>query len=199
MNKIGYIIPFCILTFIFSSHSEPTYTEYSKPIKPLEHDTQLETIDSIKPIDILEHETIETADSEINTIEIDPAEKELLACVIYQEAGSDLQCDECRRRVADVVLNRVESDLFPNTIYEVLTQQYQYGLYYYTGVVWPERASNPNEAEAVERAYRIAEEVLKGEHSDIYGKDYIWQAEFSQGINNIKCCGTYFGQLDKEV
>ncbi len=210
MNRISYILTFCILTFILSSQSEQTYIEYAKAIKPLEHDTRLETIDSIEPIDILEYNTIEVkeveetanvevTESETDMINVDPDEKNLLACVIYQEVGSDLQCDDCRRRVADVVLNRVESDLFPNTIYEVLTQQYQYGLYYYTGVIWPERASDPNEAEAVERAYRIAEEVLSGKHSELYGKDYVWQAEFTQGINNINCCGIYFGQYDKEV
>lgn len=209
MNKIGYMLTFCILTFIFSSHNAYMPLEHTSSIESLVHDTRLETIEpiDISAYDYTDDKEIEEADNtdetetetEIDTIDVDPAEKELLACVIYQEAGSNLQCDDCRRRVADVVLNRVESNLFPNTIYEVLTQQYQYGLYYYTGVIWPERASNPNEAEAVERAYRIAEEVLRGEHSELYGKDYIWQAEFIQGINNVYCCGTYFGQLKKEV
>lgn len=119
---------------------------------------------------------------------------ELLACVIYQEAGGDECCDDCRRRVADVVLNRVAHPKFPNTIKEVLTAKNQYGRYYYTGVVWPSRAKNVNEKDAVARAYRIAEEVLNGQHSELYGNGYIWQACFKQGTSQIRCCGTYFGK-----
>lgn len=119
---------------------------------------------------------------------------ELLACVIYQEAGGNECCDTCRRRVADVVLNRVADPRFPNTIKAVLTAKNQYGRYYYTGVVWPSRAKNKYEKDAVARAYRIAEEVLNGQHSDLYGKGYVWQASFKQGSSQIYCCGTYFGK-----
>ena len=122
------------------------------------------------------------------------SDTELLACVIYQEAGSDYVCDKCRRRVADVVLNRVADDRFPNTVNGVLTAKNQYGRYYYTGVVWPSRAKNASEQHAVERAYRVAEEVLNGQHSDLYGNGYIWQAGFKQGSGTVKCCGIYFGK-----
>ena len=121
-------------------------------------------------------------------------EVEMLACVIYQEAGSDYICDDCRRRVADVVLNRVASEDFPDTMYEVLTARSQYGRFHWTGVVWPDGASNATEQHAVERAYRIAREVLNGQHSDLYGGGWIWQAEFPQGSEQKKCCGIYFGR-----
>lgn len=119
---------------------------------------------------------------------------ELLACVIYQEAGGNNYCDDCRRRVADVVLNRVADSRFPNTIEEVLTAPRQYGRFHWTGVVWPDRASADTEKEAVERAYNIAREVLEGQHSDLYGQGYIWQAEFKQGTGIIYHCGNYFGK-----
>lgn len=125
---------------------------------------------------------------------IDEDDVELLACVIYQEAGSDAVCDDCRRRVADVVLNRVESEYFPDTIYEVLMQPSQYGAYSMTGIVWPERASYETEAHAVERARRIAREVLSGQHGDLYGNGYIWQAGFEQGSQGFWDCGMYFGK-----
>lgn len=121
-------------------------------------------------------------------------ELEMLACVIYQEAGGNACCDDCRRRVADVVLNRVNDERFPDTMYEVLTAKRQYGRFYWTGIVWPDRAQKPEEAQAVERAYRIAEEVLTGYHSELYGNGYIWQAEFKQGNGVVECCGTYFGR-----
>ena len=127
-------------------------------------------------------------------VDVDPEEVELLAKVIYQEAGGDKCCDECRRRVADVVLNRVADDRFPDTILEVLSERAQYGRYHWTGVIWPEKASAESEAHAVERAYRIAEEVLSGHHSELYGQGYIWQAEFVQGTDNVFHCNTYFGK-----
>ena len=120
---------------------------------------------------------------------------ELLAMVIYQEVGSDSVCDDCRRRVADIVLNRVNSDLYPDTIEEVLTQYSQYGNYYYTGVKWSYNASNPNEAHAVERARRIAREVLEGQHSELYGNNYLFQAGFVQGVEGFWCCGIYYGKI----
>ena len=123
------------------------------------------------------------------------SEVEMLACVIFQEAGADYACDECRRRVADVVLNRVNSPLYPDTIYEVLTQYCQYGRFYWTGIVWSPNASHPANAHAVERAYRIAEEVLNGQHSDIYGDSYIGQAEFPVGYDYIYHCGIYFSRV----
>ena len=123
-------------------------------------------------------------------------EIEMLACAIYQEAGGDACCDLCRHRVGDVILNRMEDDRFPDTVEEVLTAYRQYGRYYWTGVVWPDRAENPGEAHAVARAWETARDVLSGEHSDLYGQGYIYQAEFEQGADVIYCedCGIYFGR-----
>lgn len=122
---------------------------------------------------------------------------ERLACVIYQEAGGDMCCDLCRKRVADVVLNRVKDPRFKGTtIEEILTDgdpAPQWGLYSVTGVVWPEKASYPEEAEAVQRAWDTAFDVLEGNHSDLT-EDYIWCAEFPQGTDIIECCGIYFGK-----
>jgi hypothetical protein len=127
---------------------------------------------------------------------LEPAEDmvEQLAIVIYQEAGGDACSDKCRMYVGDVVLNRMASDRFPNTLEEVLTQKHQYGTLWKTGIVWPSRASNPGEASAVERAYETARKLLSGEHSEIYGEGYVWQAEFPQGSEGFWCDGMYFGK-----
>ena len=116
--------------------------------------------------------------------------------VIYQEAGGDACCDLCRHRVGDVILNRMEDDRFPDTVEEVLTAYRQYGRFYWTGVVWPDRAVKPGEAHAVARAWETARDILSGEHSDLYGQGYIYQAEFEQGADVIYCedCGIYFGR-----
>lgn len=126
--------------------------------------------------------------------EVDTDELEMLACVIYQEAGGNRSCDDCRRYVADIVLNRVEHPKFPNTIESVLTAPNQYGRFHYTGIKWPERAEYDTEKDAVNRAYQIAREVLSGQHSQLYGQGYIWQAKFVQGSDGFWCCGHYYGK-----
>ena len=110
-------------------------------------------------------------------------ELEALAIIIYQEAGGDACSDETRSMVGTVVMNRVESDLFPDTIQEVATQKRQYGRLYWTGLIWPERASNPGEANAVQRAYDCARAILEGERA--LPEDVIWQAEFPQGTEIV--------------
>ncbi len=115
-------------------------------------------------------------------------ELELLACVIYCEAGGDEASDETRRMVGEVVLNRVADPRFPSSILGVLTQKRQYGLFWRTGVVWPGRASR--EPEAVERAYACAELVLSGER--LLPEDVVFQAEFVQGEIVASAPGFYF-------
>jgi hypothetical protein len=110
-------------------------------------------------------------------------ELEMLALVIYQEAGGDACSDETRLMVGNVVLNRVADDRFPDTIEEVLLQERQYGRLHWTGLVWPERASQSVEAHAVQRAYDCAERVLEGER--LLPEDVIWQAEFVQGTEVV--------------
>lgn len=111
--------------------------------------------------------------------EIDPDELEMLACVIYVEAGGDACSDETRMMVGNVVLNRVADDRFPDSIEEVLLQPYQYNTFSWDGIVWPERADTEPEAHAVQRAYECAERLLRGER--VLDEDVVWQAEFCQG------------------
>lgn len=172
-----------------------TIPVYTMPEPEVTTDNVIETapVETIIPeVEETIPETTEAPVIEEPEVVINQRDLELLACVIYTEAGGDAVCDECRRRVADVVLNRVEDPRFFNTINGVLTQQDQYGDWYKTGVQWPERASK--EYNTVQRAYRIAREVLSGQHSDLYGKGYVWQARFKQGSDIVYCCGQYFGR-----
>lgn len=198
----------CVICFglgIYVGYSVSNSNTEVDAADTVEASTSVEKIEEIK--DMLEENTSDDL-VEIDTVEEEPvieeaektesdvgmSELEMLACVIYQEVGGDAHCDDCRYRVADVVLNRVASDEFPNTIYEVLTQEGQYGMFYWTGIKWADRASNTYEAEAVERAWRIAEDVMNGNHSELYGNGYIWQAGFEQGTDGFWCCGHFFGR-----
>lgn len=192
-----------IFTLLLSGCSQATPTEptiettiITEPTEttiPETEETEPPTIETTEET-IPETEATEETTETYPPIDLDPEDIELLARVIYQEAGGNYYCDDCRRRVADVVLNRIEDDRFPNTMLNVLRQKGQYGEYYWTGVVWPDRAWYDSEKPAVERARRIAEEVVSGQHSELYGQNYIWQAEFIQGYDWIYCCGIYFGK-----
>jgi hypothetical protein len=104
---------------------------------------------------------------------------ETLALVIYQEAGGDACSDDTRLKVGTVVMNRVADHRFPDTLRDVITERGQYGRLYWTGPEWPERASKPEEAHAVARAYDCAEQVLQGYRA--LPADTVYQAEFEQG------------------
>ena len=56
--------------------------------------------------------------------EYHPADIVYIGKVVQHEAGN--QSDLGKRLVADTILNRVESDKFPNTVYEVIMQPGQY-------------------------------------------------------------------------
>ena len=122
-------------------------------------------------------------------------ELDMLALVIYQEAGSDACSDETRMMVGNVVLNRIADDRFPNTLYEVLTAVSEsgygaYGRLHWTGIVWDAKASYPSEAHAVKRAYDCAERLLNGER--VLPSDVIYQAEFQQGTSLYKQIDNFF-------
>ena len=113
----------------------------------------------------------------------DPYDLELLARAIYAEAGGDDCSDETRIMVGNVILNRMNDPRYPDTMEEVLTQPLQYNIFDKTGVVWKDRASNPEEKDAVERAYRCAERVLLGEK--LLPDDVIFQSEDIQGTEIV--------------
>lgn len=103
-------------------------------------------------------------------------ELDLLAAVIYYEAGSDECSDRHQQLVGQVVVNRMNSDEFPNTIYDVITQvkpNIQYSTY--KNVV----RDAGNRDIIPQRCYDNALTVLNG---DVECPDNIvWQANFKQG------------------
>lgn len=119
-------------------------------------------------------------------------ELETLAIIIYQEAGGDNFSDYIRECVGCVVLNRAENPNYPDTIQEVATQKSQWGRLYWTGIIWPERASLPSEAHAVERARGCAKKLLETDIRPV-PENVIWCAEFPQGTGTwLHRNGIYF-------
>lgn len=112
-------------------------------------------------------------------IELDE-ETELLARLITAEAGSDWCTDELMYGVGSVVLNRVESELFPNTIEEVIYQKGQYQC----------ASSGSINKKPCDRAKQVAINLM--ENGSIFPDDVVFQAEFKQGEVYKKIQNTYF-------
>lgn len=79
-------------------------------------------------------------------------ELDWLSRLVYCEAGCDWYPDWVPKAVASVVLNRVASPNYPNSIQAVIEQSGQYGPYI-TGAMWNVTPS--------ERIKRLVEDVLK--------------------------------------
>ena len=161
-----------------AAHEPPTVTATEESVEVIQEPQSATTVTEAEEPDKEPTET-EPPVTEPTEPPYTEEELEMLALVIYQEAGGDACSDETRLAVGTVVMNRVEHPQFPDTIEAVLTQEGQYGRLYWTGLVWADRASLPEEAHAVERAYECAEKILTGHRS--FDADVIWQAGFEQG------------------
>lgn len=142
-------------------------------------------------VDPIPSETISYIEPVVETPAYTHEELEIMAIIIYQEHGGNASSDETRIKIGNVVMNRVASDAFPDTIKEVALQSGQWGTLSITEIKWADRASQPEEAEAVQRAYDCAKRVLEGE--TLLPENVIWAAEFKQGKGTSEYVdGTYF-------
>jgi hypothetical protein len=110
--------------------------------------------------------------------------------------------------VADVILNLTECKItntgndyyWPDTIYGVISGG---GINPYQNMnnttKWPNTAHLERERHAVEKAFQIAHEVLRGQHSEIYRKGYFYYAGANayggEPDTAIHCCETWFMRL----
>lgn len=173
----------CVLTVIVLLRVIVTHEEQT-----VEPEVITESVELSTPTPPVVEEVIETPP-------YTEEELEILAIIIYQEAGGDACSDDTRMKVGNVFLNRVDSPLFPDTFEEVALQDWQYGTLSQTGLKWPDRASYDVEQHAVERAYDIAKRCL--EEDRILPSNVVFQAEFEQG-DGTYCYqdGFYFCYVD---
>ena len=101
-----------------------------------------------------------------------------LAAAVCREAGK--KSEEIQLLVANVVINRVNSSRYPNTIYGVLTQYKQYGTMWRDGVSFPDWATE----EIKEQCYNVAKRVLDGER--FCPENVVFQAGSPQGSGIYK-------------
>ena len=168
-----------------SVHIQPTQT-VQEPVENIVEPIEEPIEEPVVHVDSASDKTHTDSDKTYTDEEL-----EILALIVYQEAGGDNVSDSTRRLVAQVFLNRVNDSRFPDSFYEVATEERQYGRLYWTGIVWPDRASSQAEAHAVERAYKIAQEVLESDEP-VCPEGVIFQAEFVQGDIYAEQDGMYF-------
>lgn len=95
----------------------------------------------------------------------------LLSKIMYAEAGSVWLSDEWKMCVGEVVLNRVDSPEFADTIRDVLEQPGQY---------YPKGDRYFNNLRPSERCVRLAVRLLEGERV-MNDPSVVFQANFKQG------------------
>lgn len=122
---------------------------------------------------------------EVEKPDISENDRYCLACVICQEVGG---LDEYMKiLVGNVVMNRVASPHFPDTIYGVITQKYQYGMMWKYGVHFPSWATQ----DIIDDCYAAADFLLSGKR--ICPSNVVYQAEFPQGSESYYYSdGVYF-------
>lgn len=126
-------------------------------------------------VEVVGEEEIETEE----IVVLDEYEVDLLARAIYNECG--ILGYDAMYLCGCVILNRVESNIYPNSIHDVLYQKGQYQI-----------VSNGHiNRSANEQAYEIARELLT--NGSTIPKEVLFQSQFIQGSYIYKVIGnTYF-------
>ena len=109
-------------------------------------------------------------------------EKELICQITFCEAGN--QCVEGQRAVVEVILNRVLSELYPNTVEEVLSQTGQFSTY---------KGRKSVSQDSINNMMLIIDEVYEKE--PVLTEEYLYfNSLTSPGLNNpIKIEDHWFG------
>lgn len=155
-----------------SSENESNFTIEIKNSNSTKTFTQNKIREGISVGELVKEEqendpSISTAVAQERISETDSTNIWWLSCALYHECrGLD---DEAQIAVASVIMNRVKSDKFPNTIFEVLVQPGQYA-FVNDEIIW---------GEPDERAIKNAEYVYW--NGSQIPENVLFQAEFLQG------------------
>ena len=134
---------------------------------------EFETETETEPSDLIEEETQTELETKYTEYDF-----ELLARVIEAEAGGE--SDYHKLCVGTVVMNRVDSEKYPDTIEGVIYQPGQY-----------QCVTNSHiNKEPSESSYEAAESILDGRR--MFRSSVVYQAEFIQGKVVEKVGNTYF-------
>ena len=128
MKKIIWMILLTISSLFYIGYT-PITIDNSETITMIEKSGNVET-EMFEEVSLcpIEEEIVQEPDIQeiIYDVSADITDNdiELLALVTMAEAEGE--CEEGKRMVIDTILNRVDSDNFPNTVYEVVYQPSQF-------------------------------------------------------------------------
>lgn len=190
VNRFIYILVILLLVIIavgakiYIADREDSYSAKTVSNEPVQTDKDNEVKDIAQEAirARMMTEGVSTIEEDIsNVIEVESEKKYLLARLVYAEAGSE--SDEHQQAVASVVLNRMNSDKFPDSIDEVI---YQRNPLQYACIEDGNIDKIPDER-AIKNAYYI------WDNGSILPDNVLYQAEFKQGSGVYKQIGnTYF-------
>lgn len=179
-----------VATFLITSTFAGIQANEHTPQLTTKQETTVTTEKTYQPIptaikSYIEEPTIETTEiiiqGEIEEETYSQEDLYLMAHVINGEAGSDYLSDTLRMYVGSVVLNRVASEDFPDTIEEVIYQKGQYAC------TW----DGNFDREPTEASWEVAEKLL--EEGSVLPEAVVFQASFKQGSGVYeKIEGQYF-------
>lgn len=124
---------------------------------------------------------VEKESADVNTPAIPYTEEDLdlLARLITAEMGASWVSDEMQLYVGSVVINRMNHELFPDTLYDVIYAKGQYS------PTWNGAINNTPDERTIENARQLLE------HGSVLPENVVFQANFPQGD------GTYYEYYDE--
>lgn len=166
---LGVLVVVTAMGVGISAHTyQPQYDIELADIQPLV--TAVPVSQAVLPPPI---ETMAVAENEPVEIKVEPTyteeELDLLSRLIFAEVGCEWIPDDIQLYVGSVVLNRVESDLFPDNIYDVIYAKGQYS------PTWSGAINNTPDERTIANAKRLLED------GSLLPANVVFQANFKQG------------------
>ena len=169
------LIAACLLTGAGFSKSDPI-TAASEANRTYEKDVSEYTSSRMntRVVGSIAKGTKDKIKFEAELIEVEEAlytdeDLDLLSSIMYAEVGCSWIPDEVQLYVGSVVLNRVKSPLFPDTLYDVIYQEGQYS------PTWNGSINNEPDERTIANAKKLLEE------GSVLPENVLFQANFVQG------------------
>lgn len=149
-----------------------------KAIEP-EQEIQIEEVNADPvpvEVEVKEVEVVEQASTEETSyrITLNKEEKDLLCRTVYCEAGN--QSIETQEMVALTILNRLESDKFPDTLHDVIYQKNQYEVTTWSGFEnygWTEQVEQAVENALIENRHSLDMYYFRNGYYHSFGVQYM--------------------------
>ena len=185
LNKVYVTILICGITSALIL--DINVKEEKEPVKISHNISSVEQIKKAHIADIKDIMVEASQKYEHTEVEKEKSEKKVnekdvyrLAQLIYSENG--ISCDKCKLLTGIVVMKRVKSKHYPNTIEGVISQRGQYAVY----------INDTIDCKPDNSCLNIARDILENELEKKYPDGLVYQSEFLQGSSLYLHCGNQY-------